>query len=498
MLTRLKVDGFKNLNGVDVRFGPFTCIAGANGVGKSNIFDAIAFLSALADKPLMEAALAVRGGDARRGDVAGLFHRVGDQVADRMSFHAEMIIPKTGLDFINQPTEASCTTLAYDLVLERKDNASRPGESLLAIAEESMVSIPKTRVAKMIGFHHAQEWRASVELREREGRFIRTDDSDDGPEIHLHTDNNVGKGRGRPRRAMAATLPRTMLSTASLAAEHQTLVLARREMMGWTQLQLEPSALRAPDDFNTAPGILPSGAHLPVTLYELAEEAEQAETGGAGDVYARIASRLYELVENVRELRVDVDKARRLYSVVLTDGLATEHVAGALSDGTLRFLALAVMESLPSGKTLLCLEEPENGMHPKRIPAMVRLLGDLAVDVSLPVDVDNPLRQVIINTHSPSVVNCVHDDALLVARLDRVTKGAAREGRFALRHLTRTWRQQRDRTAETARRGDVEAYLDPIAAIDPRELGGKAVGATPLVLERNDLQQRLPFVAAEP
>lgn len=36
MLTRLKVSGFKNLVDADIRFGPFTCIAGANGVGKSS------------------------------------------------------------------------------------------------------------------------------------------------------------------------------------------------------------------------------------------------------------------------------------------------------------------------------------------------------------------------------------------------------------------------------------------------------------------------------
>ena len=41
MLTRLKVSGFKNLVDVDVPLGPFTCIAGANGTGKSNLFDAI-------------------------------------------------------------------------------------------------------------------------------------------------------------------------------------------------------------------------------------------------------------------------------------------------------------------------------------------------------------------------------------------------------------------------------------------------------------------------
>ena len=56
MLTRLKISGFKNLVDVDLHFGPFTCIAGANGVGKSNLFDAIMFLSALADKPLLDAA----------------------------------------------------------------------------------------------------------------------------------------------------------------------------------------------------------------------------------------------------------------------------------------------------------------------------------------------------------------------------------------------------------------------------------------------------------
>ena len=45
MLTRLQVDGFKNLAAVDVRFGPFTCVAGPNGVGKSELFDAITFLT---------------------------------------------------------------------------------------------------------------------------------------------------------------------------------------------------------------------------------------------------------------------------------------------------------------------------------------------------------------------------------------------------------------------------------------------------------------------
>ena len=65
VLTRLGVEGFKNLDRIDVRLGPFTCVAGPNGVGKSNLFDAISFLAALADKPLVEAASTVRGGGGR-------------------------------------------------------------------------------------------------------------------------------------------------------------------------------------------------------------------------------------------------------------------------------------------------------------------------------------------------------------------------------------------------------------------------------------------------
>ena len=37
MLTRLEVDGFKNLVDFTIDFGPLTCIAGPNGIGKSNI-----------------------------------------------------------------------------------------------------------------------------------------------------------------------------------------------------------------------------------------------------------------------------------------------------------------------------------------------------------------------------------------------------------------------------------------------------------------------------
>lgn len=54
MLTRLEVDGFKNLLGLKLDLGAFTCIAGTNGTGKSDVFDAVQFLSLLAGTSMLD------------------------------------------------------------------------------------------------------------------------------------------------------------------------------------------------------------------------------------------------------------------------------------------------------------------------------------------------------------------------------------------------------------------------------------------------------------
>ncbi|MFN8374683.1 MAG: AAA family ATPase [Anaerolineae bacterium] len=134
MLTRLKVNGFKNLVDVDVRFGPFTCIAGANGVGKSNLFDAIRFLSLLADNTLIDAALKLRGPNGRTRDIRSLFHHSTDE----MSFEAEMIIPRYGKDDLGQDIETQTTVLQYNLVLRYAKTEQGQG---LDLVEERLSNI---------------------------------------------------------------------------------------------------------------------------------------------------------------------------------------------------------------------------------------------------------------------------------------------------------------------------------------------------------------------
>jgi hypothetical protein len=76
-----------------------------------------------------------------------------------------------------------------------------------------------------------------------------------------------------------------------------------------------------------------------------------------------------------------------------------------LSDGTLRLLALVTLKNDPQHRGVLCFEEPENGVHPFRLKNLAEnLLHDLATDFSDPDQAKLPLRQLLINTHSTTLV----------------------------------------------------------------------------------------------
>lgn len=499
MLTRLRVRGFKNLADVDIPFGPFTCVAGANGVGKSNLFDAILFLSQLADRPLLDAAAAIRG-DGRAWDVRGLFHRVGMLHTDRMSFEVEMLVPAVGVDDLGQEARATFTFLRYALELVWRPEREAPGLSPMQVAREELTAFTRDEAREKLGaFGASRPWMDSV-LRgpgrrgNQQGKapFISTElgqaSNGGGPTptiIRLHQD---GTG-GRPRTLRADQLPRTVLSGAN-ASESPTVLLARREMQSWRALQLEPSALRTPDSWQAPPRISSNGSHLAATVARLARVRPDMDGApvGAPEVLASLAARLSELLEDVGAVVIDADSRRELYTLLVTDRLGTRHEARSLSDGTLRFLALAVLDLDPEAHGTLCLEEPENGFHPSRIPSLLALLDGLAADPS-GVDSENLLRQIIINTHSPSVVAHVTDQDLIVAS----TKKVRADGTFApvanFEWLHGTWRHRTLPDRRPVAPGKLAAYLGIRTASGPRSRGGVSV------IDRDDLQWILPGTA---
>ncbi|MGA2261198.1 MAG: AAA family ATPase [Acidobacteriota bacterium] len=119
--------------------------------------------------------------------------------------------------------------------------------------------------------------------------------------------------------------------------------------------------------------------------------------------------------------------------------------ATRLSDGTLRWLALLTILLHPAPPPVVCLEEPELGLHPDAI----RLLGELLIEASR-------RTQLIVTTHSDSLVDQFTEipEAVLVfekregstvlKRLNRKQLSSWLE-RYSLGHLWRTGEIGRNR-----------------------------------------------------
>lgn len=464
MITRLKINGFKNLIDVEIRFGAFTCIAGPNAVGKSNLFDALRFLSHLANDTLVNSALAIRAEEGRTTDIRSIFSRIGDNYADRMSFDIEMIVPQNATDDLGQKAEAKITFVRYKLEIGYRENPALPILGSLELLHEELEHINLGEASKLLKFpHSANSWRKSVLTGRRTSPFISTSfNPNDEKIVKLSQDGN----QGRPKSLLAKNLPRTVLSTVN-AIESPTALIVRREMQSWRLLQLEPSALREPDSFTTQPGILSNGAHMPATLYRLASvDPGFDQDKNRSFVYDQITRRLAELIDDVYDVKVDRDNKRELLTLQVTDKYKSKYHARSLSDGTLRFLALAVIDLDESLIGTICMEEPENGIHPERIPAMLRLLQDIACDIEEPVGPDNPLRQVIVNTHSPVVVNQVVADDLLVAETQEIKQENRSFRGVKFNWLPGTWRHDAEPSKRPISKGQLLSYLNPISESD--------------------------------
>ncbi|HAS90429.1 MAG TPA: chromosome segregation protein SMC [Desulfovibrio sp.] len=83
--------------------------------------------------------------------------------------------------------------------------------------------------------------------------------------------------------------------------------------------------------------------------------------------------------------------------------------ANRLSDGTIRFLCLLAILCHPSPPSLICIEEPEMGLHPDAIA----LLAELLIEVS-------ELTQIIVTTHSDILIDALSSSPESVMVCDKI------------------------------------------------------------------------------
>lgn len=82
--------------------------------------------------------------------------------------------------------------------------------------------------------------------------------------------------------------------------------------------------------------------------------------------------------------------------------------ATRLSDGTLRYLSLLAILLHPNPPPLICIEEPELGLHPDILPTLIDLLKEAAQKT-----------QIIITTHSTDLIDDLSDNPECVLVFDK-------------------------------------------------------------------------------
>lgn len=142
--------------------------------------------------------------------------------------------------------------------------------------------------------------------------------------------------------------------------------------------------------------LLPDNSNLSLVL-------NQIELSGETRVNA-LLTRFFPIFERV-SIRVSAGTAQLYF---FEDGFRSPIPATRISDGTLRFVALLATLLSPSPPPVVCIEEPELGLHPDAMT----LLAELLVEAS-------QRMQLVVTTHSDALVSALTNQPDAIVTCER-------------------------------------------------------------------------------
>jgi len=341
MLKVFAVSGFKSLTKVEVEIPQLAVLFGPNAAGKSNLLDAVLALSRIGTSRTLSEALSepIRGYpiEAFSFPAGGLSALLSQ---DRAGFRLDAALE------IGKDRYAYCVEVGI-----------QPGTGVLGVQDEYLAALNSKWEAK---------GSASIEKVDQQIRIRR-------------------KSKPAKPRQEDVGLNYTTLSDLRLGGvEYRAIERCRKELLGWRVYYLDPrTAMRLPRTPKDVQDIGVCGEDIAPFLFRLRGEKPK--------IFDAVRRVLRTLIPSVEDFTVDLDKRRGTLDIVIKqDG--TEYSSRIVSEGTLRVLALCALAVNPWSGSLLAFEEPENGVHPRRLELIADLLVSLALEQG---------KQLIVTTHSP-------------------------------------------------------------------------------------------------
>lgn len=401
MITQIEIDGFKTLQNVTVPLRPFQVFAGPNNVGKSNLFDALRLLSMLPDHDLPKILQSIRGAPPE------IFTQQPDGTyAKRLRLAVDLLLDHQFYDEFVGDVKLKQTWLRYEVEIEREEqdhgvHIQLAGEQLFVKSSDEPLPWPGNRAFRDAYLHYVRRHAPYFSL-------------DENREMRIYGDVSE---REQPR-TMRRSPRQSILSVIRDASEFPHICAVRNELQRWRFVHLEPEAMREANAVDGPDQLESNGKYLAATLQRIIKADPSVQT--------EISAWVRQFIPGARELHIQHLKEVHQYLLELQIQDGRRFSSRVLSDGTLRLLGLLALQYDPNQAGVICLEEPENGVHPRRLETVVTLLKGMATNpaaTDFPLDDLPPLRQILMNTHSPHLVDQLQpEDLVLVEAVERFTQ----------------------------------------------------------------------------
>ncbi len=216
----------------------------------------------------------------------------------------------------------------------------------------------------------------------------------------------------------------TLVSQPLYPPHYPHITAFREELSRWHFYYLEPNAMRREVPPGEVLNLRRDGADL-AAFFKTLETRSPSQ-------FDDVNRSLSLLLPNVEALKLEPTREGLLQLEVIERG--TPFPAHLISEGTLRILGLLAITNPLAQSTAVGYEEPENGVHPRRLKLIADLLNNAAAHG----------MQILVNTHSAILPGYFDNDALVVCR---------RHGRntefVPFRSLGPLWRSEEIETALT-------------------------------------------------
>lgn len=388
MITRIQAFNYRCFDRLDIKVDQYQVLAGANGTGKSTLLDIPLLLGEILSRGLAPAFLespSIAGSPRAQSLQELVYYQQGDSFgfAIEADLPEEIIIKLLQFTYPVVQTISSehSKSIRYEIEFKIFNNIEIYVSSELLYIVPQKVTEPET--GWEIGGKRPHDWVSVIQRKFGEAASVILEDSSKNSiELILEPQELALPNVPRDTTKFPATIWfRDLLERGVMRYEPSWSMLRRASSPG------QPKTIRS------------DAANLPWLVLSL--QQEQPDLFDAWVEHIKMA-----LPDVIKIEAVQREEDYHAYLKLIYRG---NHVvtSSGLSYGTLHILALTILPYLAKAPSLIFLEEPENGIHPRAIEIVMQSLSSIYDS------------QVWVSTHSPIVLAHTDLKSVIVMRASK-------------------------------------------------------------------------------